>query len=60
MQRLAGLLKPGWTIISRSPDISMDKESVKYYVGGQEYSCLCVTADFVASVISEAVLLMSK
>ena len=53
IKRLAGLLKPGGTIVSRSPDISMDKESIKYYVGGREYSCLCITADFVASVISE-------
>ena len=52
--KLVTLTKSGGTLMLWGDDISMERPTVVYSVGNKEFSCLCITKEFVAEALREA------
>ena len=50
---LAGLLKPGGTLVLYGQDLSMETVALPYFVNGREFSELCITRECIRSILTE-------
>ena len=50
---LAELLKPGGTLVLYGQDISMETVTVPYFVNDKEFTCFCITREYICSILTE-------